>query len=87
MTKIEAAVEKQIAYRVGGNRWLYVGQLPGDGGKDWGYVGEAAQALPLSPYWQRRFAATMRALGGEAHFRSCPGQEAAGATSAPRQGR
>jgi hypothetical protein len=38
----------------------YVSEVPGDGGVDWGYVTDRAKALPLSPYWQRRFRADMR---------------------------
>jgi hypothetical protein len=47
---------KTIAYR----QWqpgifLYISNLPGDGGVDWGYHPSPARALALSPYWQRRF--------------------------------
>ena len=38
----------------------YVDSLPGHGGADWGYTDKAVKALPLSPYWQRRFAADCR---------------------------
>lgn len=34
---------------------VYVAQLPGDGGKDWGYTDKREQAIPLSVYWRRRF--------------------------------
>jgi hypothetical protein len=47
-----------IAYRINKNRPgfpNYVANLPGDGGKDWGYTGEYRKAIRLSPYWQRRF--------------------------------
>jgi hypothetical protein len=49
---------------------FYVSNLPGDGGKDWGYHTDPAKALPLSPYWQVRFAANCRACGSEAFFQS-----------------
>jgi len=41
----------------------YVDSLPGEGGVDWGYTGSSSKARTLTPYWQRRFAATMRHLG------------------------
>jgi len=44
---------------------LYVGNLPGDGGKDWGYVTERNKAIPLNKYWQRRFTANMGRVGGD----------------------
>jgi len=34
---------------------VYVAQVPGDGGKDWGYTDKREQATPLSLYWRRRF--------------------------------
>jgi hypothetical protein len=36
-------------------RMAYVAQVPGDGGKDWGYTFVRTQAVPLSLYWRRRF--------------------------------
>ncbi len=33
----------------------YVRELPGQGGADYGYVTDASKAVPMSPYWQRRF--------------------------------
>jgi hypothetical protein len=53
----------------------YVSDLPGHAGNkritetaernsDWGYTSDRAKALPLSVYWQRRFAADMRRVGG-----------------------
>lgn len=42
---------------------FYVAQVPGDGGKDWGYVTAPWKAAALSPYWQRRFAADCRRVG------------------------
>jgi hypothetical protein len=58
-----------IAHRPGpGGRGVwYVTELPGQGGKDWGY-GNASRAIPLSPYWQRRFAADMARVGSRASF-------------------
>ena len=50
---------------------FYVSNLPGGDGSDWGYVTRAEQALPLSPYWQRRFAADCRRAGVIAHFIPC----------------
>lgn len=35
---------------------------------DWGYTDKASKALPLSPYWQRRFIADSRRCGREPHF-------------------
>lgn len=49
-------------------RTLYASDLPGHGGKDWGYTDRSEKALPLSPYWQRRFAANCRAVGVQCRF-------------------
>lgn len=38
---------------------VYVAQIPGDGGKDWGYTDKREQAIPLSVYWRRRFECDM----------------------------
>lgn len=46
---------------------LYVQDVKGRVG-DWGYTDDYRKALPLSLYWQRRFAADCRAVGVEAHF-------------------
>jgi len=55
----------------------YVADLPGcDKDKrnpttpnsDWGYVTKIEQALPLSPYWQRRFQADSRRCGRSVQF-------------------
>jgi hypothetical protein len=67
--KADSEHANMIAYR----RWhtgtiFYVANLPGDGGKGWGYTTKAADAIPLSPYWQRRFAADCRRVGTEAQF-------------------
>jgi hypothetical protein len=41
----------------------YVAQLPGDGGVSWGWVTTLAKAVPVSPYWVRRFRSDMRHVG------------------------
>ena len=46
---------------------FYVANLKGRVG-DWGYTTDAAQAIHLSPYWQRRFAADCRRVGVTATF-------------------
>lgn len=48
------------------NPWgktLYIGNLPGDGGVDWGWTEKRSEAKPLTPYWQRRFKADRRRCG------------------------
>jgi hypothetical protein len=35
---------------------------------DWGYTTNAANAIELSPYWQRRFRSDTAAVGYEAKF-------------------
>jgi len=47
---------------------FYVAQLPGQGGVDWGYTSRCTEAIELTPYWQRRFAADCRRVGVEANF-------------------
>lgn len=54
---------------------FYVESKPGDGGRDWGYNTNPAKALPLSPYWQRRFAADCRRVGVTAQFIPLTGEE------------
>jgi len=46
---------------------LYVEELKGKVG-DWGYTSNAASAIHLSPYWQRRFAADCRYCGADFVF-------------------
>jgi len=46
----------------------YVSATPGDGGVDWAYTGNRSEAIVLSPYWQKRFAADMRRVGDVANF-------------------
>lgn len=57
-----------ILYRAASNRQddtrtLYVREMPGHGGADWGYVDDPAQAARVSPHWARRFAADMEHVG------------------------
>ena len=58
----------KIAYRFERHAVWYVREVPGQGGKDWGYVDKVEKATKLSPYWQRRFAADCRYVGRTAHF-------------------
>lgn len=44
-----------IAYAQWNDRLFYVSELPGEGGKDWGYTTDASQAKQLSQYWVRRW--------------------------------
>ena len=49
--------------------YFYVSSLPGaDGGKDWGYDTDAKKAIPLTPYWQRRFRNMCIRVGATANF-------------------
>lgn len=58
---------KTILYRTDAmGRVMYVSEVPGDGGVDWGYVGNVDKAKPMSPYWRRRFFCDMRRVGVEA---------------------
>jgi hypothetical protein len=52
---------------------MWVHALPGQGGVDWGYTTDPKQALPLPPYWQKRFASYMRSVGDVATFVPCDG--------------
>lgn len=47
---------------------FYVAQLPGQGGKDWGWTERYGEAILLSVYWQRRFTADQRHCGRVAYF-------------------
>jgi hypothetical protein len=51
---------------------VYVAQVKGDGGKDWGYTTDYSKACALSPFWQRRFAADCRRAGEVACFSPVP---------------
>jgi hypothetical protein len=42
---------------------LYVSEVPGDGGVDWGYTHSRERALLLNTYFARRFAADCRRVG------------------------
>ena len=69
-------MELKMAKAIGSTMWrtvkplvcFYAAQVPGDGGKDWGYTEKQEQALPLTPYWQRRFARDMERCGRSASF-------------------
>ena len=52
-------------------RW-WVANLPGRAGVDWGYTTVEAEAVVLTPYWQRRFRRDAERCGDEAHFISQP---------------
>ncbi len=39
-------------------------------GVDWGYETDRSKAIPLTPYWARRFAADRRFCGDDFHFDS-----------------
>lgn len=43
--------------------WFYVSEIPGKGGKDWGYTAFADKAIPLSTQQARRFRAHCRHVG------------------------
>lgn len=74
----QSDTEPRIAWRYwsAAKPVFYVSQLPGQGGKDWGYTDKPQgvgpdkldRAIPLSPYWQKRFAADCRRAGVEARF-------------------
>lgn len=73
----QSAAEPRIAWRYWSKArpMFYVSQLP-TGGSDWGYTDKPEgagpdkldKAIPLSPYWQKRFAADCRRAGTEARF-------------------
>ena len=54
---------------------FYVANLPGDDNpnSDWGYVTNSAQAIHLSPYWQRRFNADCNRVRATAKFLTLTG--------------
>lgn len=61
-------MSKQIAYRFfsAASRPMYVGNLKGDNGADWGYVSDIEKAIVLNtPQW-RSFAKDMRDVGSVA---------------------
>ncbi len=52
---------------------LYVSELPGEGGKDWGYSNSKYRLL--SDHWKRRFENAMHRFGDKAHcFKASPAQ-------------
>lgn len=52
-----------------GQGFWYVRELPGQGGKDWGWTNDNTKAMPISRYWQRRFVADMRYVNRPAYLR------------------
>ena len=50
-------------------------QQAGDDGVDWGYHTDPKKAIPLSTYWQRRFAADCRRVGVTARFTPVNGEK------------
>jgi hypothetical protein len=71
MTKVHyGGTVRTIAYRQDFARhenW-YVAQVPGEGGKDWGYTTDISKARGLNKYWQTRFRADARYVGAQAYF-------------------
>lgn len=59
---------KQIAYRFfsQASRPMYVGNLKGDGGADWGYVTDIEKAIVINTNQWRSFAKDMREVGSAA---------------------
>lgn len=64
----------KIAYRYWNQNYpiFYVANLKGEVGKDWGYSDKACDAVPLSPYWHKRFAADCKRVGVVANFVDIP---------------
>lgn len=62
-------------YDKGGPAW-YVSQLPARKGSkrakrdgvDWGYEKDRSKAIPLTPYWARRFKSAYFSVGYGPHF-------------------
>lgn len=59
--KATAAIASR--YWLPNHPWYYVAQVPGEGGKDWGYTTDHKLAKPLPIYWQRRFSSDCRHVG------------------------
>lgn len=59
----------KIAYRYWSQNYpiFYVANLKGKVG-DWGYSDKACDAIPLTTYWQKRFAADCKRVGVVANF-------------------
>lgn len=49
------------------NNLVYVQNVPGDGGVDWGFTSDRAKALPLNTYFARRFVADCRRVNAVAY--------------------
>jgi hypothetical protein len=47
---------------------FWVAQVPGDGGKDWGYTQNSEEGILLTLYWQRRFRCDCERVGYTAQF-------------------
>jgi len=59
---------KTIGYKSSFNKILYVSDLPGHGGIDWGYDINVSKGIHLSSYWQRRFRKDTERVGEQAQF-------------------
>lgn len=46
-------------------RYDYVSDLPGHGGKDWGYTTKVDVAIVVNEYWKRRFLADMQRVSAK----------------------
>lgn len=74
----ESKTEERIGYRFDlgrGEAW-YVQTLPekqpGGNYSDFGYTDKLEKALPLSPYWQRRFRKELERCGRTPRFMQVP---------------
>lgn len=57
-----------VLYRASSNRRgdstrMYVSELPGHGGADWGYTSDRQKALKVTPQTAKRFAAMCKHVG------------------------
>ena len=59
--------KKAYRYWNSANPVFWVSGVKGRVG-DWEYTTTSSKAIPLTPYWQRRFAADCRAVGAKAKF-------------------
>ena len=59
---------KTIGYKSRFEKILYVSDLPGHGGVDWGYGWHVSKATHLPLYWQRRFRKDTERVGEIAQF-------------------
>lgn len=46
---------------------MYVAQVPGDGGKDWGFTTDITQAKPLSEEMRRAFSKDQNYMGRQGY--------------------